>query len=50
MHGRQDISGLTAEYWYYYCVSVCDTGMNVTTLEDGPDARQACGFNWRLDH
>jgi len=40
MHGPQEIGrGMDLEKWDEYCDIVAAKGMNVTTLEDGPDGR-----------
>lgn len=40
MHGPVSHQTSTSrEYWDKYCKTVADNGMNVVTLEDGPDGR-----------
>ena len=40
MHGPVLLDGVGANYWFeYYEPSVVKNGMDITTLEDGPDGR-----------
>ena len=39
MHGPQDISARNGDYWDTYVEAVKAKGMDVFTLEDGPDGR-----------
>lgn len=39
MYGTVDITARNGDYWDRYVESVLSRGMNVTTLEDGPDGR-----------
>jgi hypothetical protein len=39
MHGATKTDAANGDYWDTYCGSVRENGMNVATLEDGPDGR-----------